>query len=475
MKRKEIKEQRAINREQRSWSKIRKSCYFLFTLCYLLFVFACSVDIPRSEKEPLPSGYGSFSLQLPANAARTILPVAPGLDKFEVFELDFKVVLNGNGEDRNVKFSKSELTGTSTPSYILVAGTYDITLNAYLGGNTTTPTNLAARGKLEDNVTIAPGDVISRQIRLHAINNEGTGTFSWNVIPLPADLTSAKMRISSGTPTVTVEVDLSDNPNSFRNDLEAGIYNVVFELVRSNQRALWYEILYVYSSLTSPFVMAFNDNFFHGTHNNVTFKYNNPNYISGGDSATVDYIQSVLHGGTIVDPPDPDFPLPVRPGYKFDGWFDNAALTGTEWNLADGYVFGDMTLYAKWIPNEIGITIVPDFSELGDKAPVIIFDDTPIFDATTGEQTNNLTLSRSGAGGIPATRTIDVTGTSGSIAWKIQGVGVNANNTDSGDTGTIIIDANHYVYGTLGWHTVDVEVTVDGSKYKRSFRFNIIL
>ena len=47
----------------------------------------------------------------------------------------------------------------------------------------------------------------------------------------------------------------------------------------------------------------------------------------------------------------------TKTGYTFDGWYDNANLTGEKiTQIAKGST-GDITLYAKWIANKSGITI----------------------------------------------------------------------------------------------------------------------
>ena len=59
--------------------------------------------------------------------------------------------------------------------------------------------------------------------------------------------------------------------------------------------------------------------------------------------------QTVSYGGKVTEPA-----APTKTGYSFTGWYNGDAL----WNF-DTPVTSDMTLYAKWTPNEPGPTPVP--------------------------------------------------------------------------------------------------------------------
>ena len=45
-------------------------------------------------------------------------------------------------------------------------------------------------------------------------------------------------------------------------------------------------------------------------------------------------------------------PSPIRDGYTFDGWYTSAVITPTTGHFTElTPVFGEITLYAKWIKN----------------------------------------------------------------------------------------------------------------------------
>ena len=475
--------------------KAGKLQYLLIASCYLLcvvfavFTVQCELDSKPVAGQELPAGYGAFTLALGDNVARTILPTAPALGAFTFYRLEFipvDIAATG-GEARNIVF---ENTGTTSPTYVIVAGTYDITLSAYLGGNIDAPTNLAARATITD-VEITPGGLVERDITLKAIlkNGDGrsaynpddteklTGTFYYSVGLNTTGVTTATMVIMQGATKIDVTLSTLNNSTSQPMDpipLDVGLYTVEVTLEKAQERAVWNEILYVYSSLQSRFVRSFNNDFFHRTHYNVTLKYYNEHYINH-NNPTANFIQSVAHAGVLGD-----IPAPARPGFRFDGWFlgltytggphaatpTDAALTaythGDEWNPASDPVLNDMTLSAGWTPNKAAITIDLDVSALEEKAPTI----------------DNITLSRTGATPYTQAANVTITGTydTDSLNWRIRRV-----YTDDPDqqyetgTGTPIpLDATNIYYNSLGWHTVEVSVKVSGLEYQRSFRFRIV-
>ena len=70
---------------------------------------------------------------------------------------------------------------------------------------------------------------------------------------------------------------------------------------------------------------------------NVTFDS------QGGDAVSS---QKVEYGNKVAKP-SPD---PRKPGYSFEGWYEEAACTNA-WNFAEMAVSGKLTLYAKWMAN----------------------------------------------------------------------------------------------------------------------------
>lgn len=73
----------------------------------------------------------------------------------------------------------------------------------------------------------------------------------------------------------------------------------------------------------------------------VKFKLNG----GDGDADT----QYVLHGGLVEEPDEPE-----RDDYIFGGWYTSSDFT-TKWNFDTNKVTKNMTLYAKWLSNEVTV------------------------------------------------------------------------------------------------------------------------
>ena len=463
------KEQRAKNREQRAGGNL------LFAICCLLVVTclltSCLNNIEQPYNELAANGQGGFTLQLGNTTGRAILPTAPNLSQFAVFELDF--VPTTGGLAHNVKFSQSDAAGGALPVVILVAGSYNLTVNAYLGGTTAAPALLAAAGNVS--IIINPGAELSESVQLKAML-EGTvqGNFSWSANITATDLTSGTMTITGVTPNATViaPVTLTPGANSGDPALNPGIYNVSFKLAKTINapaelyEAEWNELLYIYSSLTSNFNMTFDNNFFHRIQYNVTFQFNDSAhfYDPGALSGLHPGIQSVLHAGFVGTTGNMD--TIASRGYRFDGWYTTATFTpGTEKNLSTNPVLSDMTIYAKWTPNNIAITLI----NIDNMPAALGVTFTPAVNPS-------LTLSRTGAGGNPSTQNITAAGlnTGDSFGWSIKGKGVNAAQSVTGTTSPITLDANNLIYNSFGWHTVELNIIKGGVQYRTSFVFQIV-
>jgi uncharacterized repeat protein (TIGR02543 family) len=78
----------------------------------------------------------------------------------------------------------------------------------------------------------------------------------------------------------------------------------------------------------------------------VTFNAN-----GGSSVAALD----IVDGGKATKPTDP-----TKPGFTFDGWYKEAALTNA-WNFAQDVVTQDVTLYAKW--NPVAVSSSVEFGE----------------------------------------------------------------------------------------------------------------
>jgi len=438
---------------------------------------ACVIELSNvpQDSDLFKAGQGYFTLRLSDNTSRTILPDAPVLNQFKFFELVFIPVENNEGvttgEEKTViyAYNASADTPAVLPAVLLAAGTYDITVNAYLNGTIEVPAQLAARGILNA-VTINPGASIERNITLKGLLSEGTGRFNWSAsidVSIEDFITEAVMTIMQGSThygnsPIDLKTITGGNPT-----LNAGIYNVSFKLVKEITSAdnptekyevIWNELLYVYSSLTSNFSITFDDSFFYRTQYNVTFIFNDGDHVYK-DNATLDGIKSVLHGDTINNGAI-SMPEPISEGYRFDGWFRNSDFSGTTWNLDDDQVMEDITLYAKWTQNRITITLL-DVDNIQEGVEHFTFSE-PII------------ISRTGANNIPKTKSIAITGTYTSILWKIQGKGVYATQSASGTVSPIILDAENPIYNSLGWHTVELTVEKGEQKYQTGFRFRIV-
>jgi len=330
----------------------RHSLFPLFSLliinCSLLI---CSCSSPSSSPSgftqdvplELPEGFGAFTLRV-ENIQRTILPNVPDTGDFKVFKLSFAATTGGEAKDP-VSFTNYN----APPTIILAVGTYDITLEAYLGGTTATPEKLAARGTLED-IVISNSTNTTKTITLKGLGNEGdgNGTFTWNVNITAAGVTSATMTIMQGN-SHKGDSPITLNPSGVNTDsktLSSGVYNVSFTLEKEEggikQKAVWNEILYIYAELTSPFPKTsskvFDDDFFYQTHYDITYIYN---YKDG--NSPPDNVQSVDHGTTTL------ITNPTRTGFSFGGWYkDPACAEADKWDPATDPVIADIDLYARW-------------------------------------------------------------------------------------------------------------------------------
>jgi len=311
---------------------------FVFSSCKNSFV---SPDLDKDTVTPLPAGMGSFTLSL--SSARTIFPVAPALSEFDEFELIF----TATSEGQNKTVSPEISSGSTLERVVLLAGTYNLTINAYKPGKL-----IAARGT-KNGIVIEPGNNTPETITLRALLNEtGTqGTFAWNITidAAPITLNTATMVIKNLTGTVMGDsVDIIITSTGSRT-LSTGVYNVTFSLVETDKSAVvWHELLHVYATLTSNFTHTFNADHFSKTHYTVTF---NHNYSGGGTG-----LQSYSHGSTIESAPPED---PTRDGFTLDGWYTDETFNN-KWNLTTPIV-SDLTLYAMWLTNQAITFTIPSF------------------------------------------------------------------------------------------------------------------
>ena len=327
---------------------------FSFIICCLLLA---SCYNPFNPAQTLPEGYGSFTLCLADDTARTIMPSTPTLSQFQVLNLNFSAV-SGGGVTQSVDINSYNGSSTLEP-VVLVAGTYSLTVSAYKGPG---KTNLAAQGTTTSNITITAGNNVNGNVILKAIFGSGTGTFKWNITLSTGTIavTTATMTIknSEGVPQGLKELLANTGTTTGTRDLPSGEYTVVFNLTSDGDKktVVWSEILHVYSTLESNFSFTFTAAHFTTTHWDVIFDKN----YSGGGSVT----QSVLHGDTISETQKPSMPdraftpvaglfsNPLPTNSVFAGWDDSNNVT---FNFSTA-IHGNTTLKARWTPQPINIS-----------------------------------------------------------------------------------------------------------------------
>ncbi len=448
-------------------------CSLLLCLLVAFFSFSsCSGIFDNLQLQTLPENCGSFTLNLDgrnddnnasnlSKMARTILPGSPVLSDFAVINLNFEPdssVVGNTAVLLNV--DKNNYGVANGQTFILVAGTYNLTVRAYLDA---AKTSLVAQSAAE-NILISAGQNTSRSITLTPLLSSTTekGSFLWNITLSTSTVIveTATMTIkNSGGVTQGAVVDLLQaNLNGTRTGLTPGMYTVTFNIEGKEgtnilRSIVWNELMYVYGNLDGNFTKTFTDDDFHRTQWNITFDYDNgETYEAPGtpNFTNVIVIQSVIHGDNINTLPT------SRPGYLFGGWFTEPACTN-EWNLADP-IHNDMTLYAKWTANTAVITLSVE----------------AIIDGTKDENFAPISISR---GAVPAsvTSTVTVTGTtySSSVTWTIDNVGTYTGET-SGTGNSFTLNGADTKYNTLGGHVLELTVTVNGNKYQMNIPFTVV-
>ena len=163
-------------------------------------------------------------------------------------------------------------------------------------------------------------------------------------------------------------------------------------------------------------------------------------FVPEKDSAEVHATVNVENGETVATADQPA--NPVKEGYTFDGWWYMNSSTETSFTFGESgtVVSGDMTVYAKWLKNEISIAIV-----------------------NNSGRDNIYTVSASGVSlkvVVPANSTVTVTHlpfgdyTVASGNWdyrsvySVSGTPVNALSADPGDSFTVTGSA---VSRNLNW------------------------
>jgi len=450
-----------------------------------LIIVACSspVNVMQGifDEQLAARGQGSFTLRLASETARgrTILPDTPLLSTFDYFRL----VFTPTGGDAYAFAAANPGHPGFTPDpfpygddiqVVLIAGIYDVTVYAYRGA--VVPGQHGARAHYQD-VTVDLGLNTAITMRLVLLFGTEPGYFEWTSVPAmtATDLTSAEMIVSDLTTGAGVFTrDLLTVPSGDY-QLLPGMYQVRFDLTREGaltdpvsgdalerQALVWYELLHIYAALTSRFALPFTNDHFHNTHNNVTFNMNPAGHQHVFGGAEPVGTQSVEHAGLVAL-------QPVAPGYVFEGWYRTFAA-GTPpvftnpWDVDTDRVLSHTTLYARWTPNELPITILPPDFDVAtpDMDALLIF--YPI------TFTRPLTLTQ---GDVVMVDTLSgIT----NLTWSIAGVGVFANeaptNVDFGVAG-MTINAGDRSFNAVGRHFVRMEFTYGGRQHSYNLPFNI--
>ena len=149
----------------------------------------------------------------------------------------------------------------------------------------------------------------------------------------------------------------------------------------------------------------------------------------------------------------------VRTGYTFGGWFEETEFLTQVTAIPIGS-YGNKTLYAKWTANAYGITFSVQNITDGVSPPA-----------------DNITISRSGtpSSNPPDKFLVEVDGDYDSICWEVAGTGVNAGETENVTEGcSFELDANNEIYGSLGNHTLILEVEKAGMTYQVNINFKVV-
>jgi len=163
--------------------------------------------------------------------------------------------------------------------------------------------------------------------------------------------------------------------------------------------------------------------------------------------------QNIAYNNRGAEPP----PM-LKTGYVFGGWYREKEFLN-QWDFADDVVVGDITLYARWLPNTAGITL--NVKQIADGAPIIA----------------DITISLTGKGGIPAAFTVSVNASDydeNSIRWKVAGVGSYAGQYIDGSGASFTLEANQIKYNSPGGHVLILTVAKNGIDYQRAIPFTIV-
>ena len=245
----------------------------LAVACVLLLLPGCRSPLQPPTHENDASGMGTLSLAV--NGQGVGRTISPDLDNnvFATLRLSF----SSQTSDPVIEYVDDWTLGGPLDPIQLPAGTWDLTVTAYVDGIPGDDTR-AAIGTLGDIAVVVGGNATGNVV-LHLIDNEGTGTFAWN-IRFPGSVAMASMEVLSllhdsvhGSPNLIIEGE------SFLS-LDSGRYRVTIVLYiapgNPEKRASLSTILHVYRNMTSHFDREFTYRHFPFTLNRILAAWGNP-------------------------------------------------------------------------------------------------------------------------------------------------------------------------------------------------------
>jgi uncharacterized repeat protein (TIGR02543 family) len=166
-----------------------------------------------------------------------------------------------------------------------------------------------------------------------------------------------------------------------------------------------------------------------------------------------------LNGGTnganpaayTIESADITLAVATREGYTFRGWYEDSGFAGAPVTSISSGTTGNKIFYAKWAqsaPVNVSVWVNEDDGD------ILVSD-------------NNITISRSGAGGNPVSFTVTVESAYTGVQWYLQGYPIPGRR---GAVQSITFNAADTSYGT---YILGVTVTKNGIPYSTDIRFTV--
>jgi hypothetical protein len=303
-----------------------------------------------------PTGMGTIRLNFNDEVSRTVMPGTLTTSSFPQFEFIFTAT-----EDGDNKIISDRTFATLNDAVVLVPGTYDLKVNAYLTAGTP-PSNLAATSGTVTGIPITTNGNTTRIITLAPIiDGVGTGLFAWTI------------DCDSMTPTPTIKMTIKDLGGDFAEDLTdpgdpieidgitigltstgipiySGYYYVDLTVTSGPDSKDFHHVLHIYQNMTSTFEYEFTD--LHLGILSFDFKASSVEYVHPENFVPVlnDGINDLASGEKItlaLGDPDAD-PIPIPPGtvtitvtnaYDSIAWYSDGSApleTGDEFEITAG-------------------------------------------------------------------------------------------------------------------------------------------